>query len=104
MSNAQSHVTVLKHLRQNTPDYQAEIIPAMKVFISKGREYAIPFPGVDKGFSPRDVAALLVQFSSTPWELYKLVSVVMEADESGEVREAVTADLIEWHEGEAVDV
>ncbi|MFF9778434.1 hypothetical protein ACF1HJ_32885 [Streptomyces sp. NPDC013978] len=84
--------------------FVAEITPKMKVFISKEREYAIPFPGVGGGFSPRDVAALLVQFSSTPWELYRLVTSVMELDESGEVREAVTADLIEWHESEAVDV
>ena len=104
MSAGSKHVAVLKHLSRNTPEYRAEIVPEMRVFISRKQEYSIPFKGVDKGFSPTDVGALLVQFSSSPWELYKLVTAVMELDENGEVREAVTADLIEWHEGEAVDV
>lgn len=100
---AKDHVEVLRLLR-NASDQPARIVKKVEIQASKDGAYSVPFLGVDRGFSPRDVAALLVHFSSTPWELYKLVSVVMELDDSGEVREAVTADLIEWHEGEAVDV
>ncbi|KOV87768.1 hypothetical protein ADL01_03545 [Streptomyces sp. NRRL WC-3618] len=102
--SARDHTKILGHLRKQAMECQARIVKSVEIQAGKDGSYAVPFSGAGKGFSPRDVGELLTLFSSTPWELYKLVSVVMEADESGEVREAVTADLIEWHEGETVDV
>lgn len=102
--SARDSAKILGHMRRQAMERQARIVKSAEIQAGKDGSYGLPFEGASKGYSPGDVAALLVHFSSTPWELYKLVSVVMELDESGEVREAVTADLIEWHEGEALDV
>lgn len=101
--SASDKVKVLRNLT-DSESFRVEAVREVRAQVGKDGAYAVPFDGVGKGFSPARIGTLLALFSSDPFELYKLVTTVMELDESGEVREAVTADLIEWHEGEAVDV
>lgn len=86
------HVEVLTHLR-NATDYPARVVKKMETLVSRDREYAIPFEGVGKGFVSEEIGALLVLFSSNPYELANLVGTIIEKDESGKVREHLT-DLL----------
>ena len=101
--SASDKVKALRNLTDHE-SFRVEIVKEVRAQVGRDGAYAVPFGGVAKGFDPARIGALLALFSCTPLELYRLVTVLMEKDETGQVREAVTADLIEWHEGEAVDV
>lgn len=101
--SASEKVQALKNLTDRE-SFRVEAVREVRAQVGKDGAYAVPFDGVGKGFDPARIGTLLALFSCTPLELYRLVTVLMELDETGQVREAVTADLIEWHEGEAVDV
>ncbi|MEH0511703.1 hypothetical protein QA942_21950 [Streptomyces sp. B21-106] len=103
MSNASGKVEALRNLTDHE-SFRVEIVKEVRAQVGKDGAYAIPFNGIGKGFDPARIGTLLALFSCAPLELYRLVTALIEKDETGQVREAVTADLIEWHEGEIVDV
>lgn len=88
----------VKALRNLTDgeSFRVEIVKEVRAQAGKKGDYAIPFNGIGKGFDPARIGTLLALFSCTPLELYRLVTVLMEKEETGQVREAVAADLIEW--------
>lgn len=101
--SASKKVKVLRNLT-DMESFRVEAVREVRAQVGRDGTYAVPFNGLGKGFDPARIGALLALFSCTPLEMYRLVTVLMEKDETGQVRDAVTADLIEWHEGEAVDV
>ncbi|WP_369278135.1 hypothetical protein AB4Y06_37505 [Streptomyces bobili] len=93
--SASDKVKALRNLT-DSESFRVEAVKEVRAQVSKNGAYAVPFDGVGKGFDPARVGTLLALFSSSPFELYRLVTVLMEQDETGQVREAVAADLIEW--------
>lgn len=87
------HVEVLTHLRRAT-DYPARVVKGVETQVSRDGEYSIPFEGVGKGFASKEIGALLVLFSSNPYELANLVETIIERDRTGKVRECL-ADLLD---------
>ncbi|MBE4761339.1 hypothetical protein [Streptomyces caniscabiei] len=75
--------------------FRVEAVKEVRAQVGRDGAYAVPFDGVGKGFSPARIGTLVALFSSDPFELYRLVTVLMDQDETGQVREAVAADLIE---------
>lgn len=92
MSAGPKHVAVLTHLRKAS-DYPARVVKKVEIQASRSGEYSIPFEGVGKGFVSEEIGALLVLFSSNPYQLANLVGTILEKDESGKVREYLS-DLL----------
>lgn len=100
--SASEKVKVLRNLT-DMESFRVEAVKEVRAQVGKDGAYAVPFNGLGKGFDPARIGDLLALFSCTPLELYRLVTVLMEKDDTGQVREAVAADLIEWEWEEEPD-